>query len=144
MMQKFCKGQIAAVPCLVARPRRSQGNACNFGQVRERAGEGRAIDLHGVSRSRRGRARSKSAKLVDEARAFAYLARTMTRHFFALLALLTGLAAFGSPAQASLAEALACDSSIAAAVGDETSGGESAAVQPAPATLSATRAVAAP
>jgi hypothetical protein len=94
--------------------------------------------------SRRGRARSKSAKLVDEACAFAYLARTMTRHFFALLALLTGLAAFGSPAQASLAEALACDSSIAAAVGDEAAGGESAAVQPAPATLSATRAVAAP
>ncbi len=37
-----------------------------------------------------------------------YLGETMTRHFFALLALLTGLAAFGSPAQASLAEALAC------------------------------------
>ena len=68
----------------------------------------------------------------------------MTRHFFALLALLTGLAAFGSPAQASLAEALACDSSIAAAVGDEASGSEGAAVQPAPTTLSATRAVAAP
>jgi hypothetical protein len=72
----------------------------------------------------------------------------MTRHFFALLALLTGLAALGSPAQASaagaLAEALACDSSIAAAVGDEASGSESPAVQPVPATLRDTREVAAP
>jgi len=48
-----------------------------------------------------------------------YLGETMTRHFFALLALLTGLAAFGSPAQASLAEALACDASIAASTADE-------------------------
>jgi hypothetical protein len=68
----------------------------------------------------------------------------MTRHFFALLALLTGLAALGSPAQASLAEALACNSSIAAAAGEETSGSESVAAQPAPATLRATREVAAP
>ena len=68
----------------------------------------------------------------------------MTRHILALLALLTGLAAIAGPAQASLAEALACDASIAAAAGDEASGSESAAVQPAPASLRATRAVAAP
>ena len=68
----------------------------------------------------------------------------MTRHFLALLALLSGLVAFGGPAQASLAEALACDASIAAHAGDEAAGNESAAVQPAPATLRATRAVAAP
>lgn len=68
----------------------------------------------------------------------------MTRHFFALLALLTGLAALGSPEQASLAEALACNASIAAAAGEEASGSESVAVQEAPATLQATRAVAAP
>jgi hypothetical protein len=43
----------------------------------------------------------------------------MTRHIFALLALLTGLAAFGSPAQASLAEVLACDASIAASASDD-------------------------
>jgi hypothetical protein len=64
---------------------------------------------------------------------------TMTRHFLALLALLTGLAAIGSPAQASsLAEALACDASIAAAAGDEASGSESAGVQPVPASPRAT------
>ena len=68
----------------------------------------------------------------------------MTRHILALLALLSGLAAFGSPAQASLADALACGSSIAAAAGDETGSCESVAVQPAPATISATRAVEAP
>jgi hypothetical protein len=68
----------------------------------------------------------------------------MTRHFFALLALLTGLAALGSPAQASLAEALECDSSIAAAAGDETSGSESVTVQAVPASLKATRKVEAP
>jgi hypothetical protein len=68
----------------------------------------------------------------------------MTRHFFALLALLTGLAALGSPAQASLAEALACNSSLAAAAGEETAGSESVAAQAAPATLRATREVAAP
>jgi hypothetical protein len=84
---------------------------------------------------------------VDETRPIPYLCMTMTRHFFALLALLTGLAALGSPAQASmtssLAEALACNASIAAA-GEEVSGSESAAAQPAPATLRATRAVEAP
>lgn len=68
----------------------------------------------------------------------------MTRHFFALLALLTGLAALGSPAHASLAEALACSSSIAAAAGDETAGSESVAVQTVPASLRETRALAAP
>ncbi len=68
----------------------------------------------------------------------------MTRHFLALLALLTGLAALGSPAQASLAEALACNASIAAAAGEEAAGSESAPAQPAPATISATRAVEAP
>jgi hypothetical protein len=88
--------------------------------------------------------RSKSAKLVDETRVLAYLGFVMTRHILAFLALLTGLAALGSPAQASLAEALACDSSIAAAAGEEASGGESVAVQSAPATLKQTRAVEAP
>jgi hypothetical protein len=72
----------------------------------------------------------------------------MTRHFFALLALLSGLAAIGSPASAgigaSLAEALACDSSIAAAAGDEASGSESVAGQAAPASLRATRKAASP
>lgn len=68
----------------------------------------------------------------------------MTRHLLAFLALLTGLTALGGPAQASLAEALACDSSIAAAAGDETSGSESASVQAAPATLQASREVEAP
>ncbi len=67
----------------------------------------------------------------------------MTRHLLALLALLTGLAAFGSPAQASmassLAEALACDSSITAAAGEEASGGEAAPAQSVPATIRATR-----
>lgn len=48
----------------------------------------------------------------------------MTRHIFALLALLTGLAAIGSPAQASLAEALSCDASIAANATDEGARGE--------------------
>ncbi|MEE4315639.1 hypothetical protein [Erythrobacter dokdonensis] len=68
----------------------------------------------------------------------------MTRQIFALLALLTGLAAFGSPAQASLVDALACDSSISAAAGDEACSSESVAVQAPPATLRATRAVEAP
>ena len=67
----------------------------------------------------------------------------MTRHILALLALLTGLTAFSSPVQASLAEALACNSSIAAAA-EETSGGETAAAQPAPTTLKQTRKVEAP
>lgn len=68
----------------------------------------------------------------------------MTRHILALLALLTGFAALGSPAQACLADALACDSSIAAACGEDVSGSESAAVQPVPATLQETREVEAP
>lgn len=68
----------------------------------------------------------------------------MTRHILALLALLTGLAALGSPAQASLAEALACNSSVTAACGEEVSGCESAAAQPVPATLQETREVEAP
>jgi hypothetical protein len=88
--------------------------------------------------------RSKSAKLVDETAAIAYLGIVMTRHILALLALLTGLATLGSPAQASLAEALACNSSIAAAAGEETSGSESVAAQPAPATLQETRQIEAP
>jgi len=48
----------------------------------------------------------------------------MTRHFFAFLALLTGLAAFGAPAQASLAEVLACDASIAASAPDDAARSE--------------------
>lgn len=68
----------------------------------------------------------------------------MTRRFLAFLALLTGLVALGGTAQASLAEALACSSSIAAASGDEVAKSESVAVQPAPSTIQATRAVEAP
>lgn len=45
-----------------------------------------------------------------------YLHEIMTRQLFAFLALLTGLAAFGSPAEASLTQPIACDSSIAAGV----------------------------
>jgi hypothetical protein len=85
---------------------------------------------------------SKSVKLVDEARIFAYLAATMTRHFFALLALLTGLAALGSPAQASLAETLVCKSSIAATAGQETAASRNIAAQPVPASLRQSRALA--
>lgn len=81
---------------------------------------------------------------MDETPAIAYLHATMTRHILALLALLTGLAALGSPAQASFAEALACNASIAAASGEEAPGIESAAVQPAPTTLQETREVEAP
>jgi hypothetical protein len=68
----------------------------------------------------------------------------MTRRLLALLALLTGLVALGGTAQASLVEALACTSSIAAASGEDLGAGESVAVQPAPATISATRAVEVP
>jgi hypothetical protein len=72
----------------------------------------------------------------------------MTRRFLALLALLTGLVAIGGTAQASavssLAEALACSSSIAAASGSEHGASESVAVQPAPTTISETRATEAP
>lgn len=64
----------------------------------------------------------------------------MTRRFLALLALLTGLVALGGTAQASLAEALACSSSIAAASRDERVASESVAAQPVPATIIATRA----
>ncbi|WP_033376438.1 hypothetical protein [Porphyrobacter sp. AAP82] len=68
----------------------------------------------------------------------------MTRRFLALLALLTGLAAFGGTAQSamasSLAEALACSASVAATSGDERGVSESVAAQPVPATISATRA----
>lgn len=64
----------------------------------------------------------------------------MTRRFLALLALLTGLVALGGTAQASLAEALACSASVAAASGDERVASESVAAQPAPATIIATRA----
>jgi hypothetical protein len=64
----------------------------------------------------------------------------MTRRLLAFLALLTSLAALGGTAHASLAEALACSSSVAAASGDERAGVEHVAVQPAPATISATRA----
>jgi hypothetical protein len=81
---------------------------------------------------------------VDETRPILYLGVTMTRHFLALLALLTGLAALGSPAQASLAETLACGSSIAAAAGHEAGGSESVAVQPVPATVHQSREVEAP
>jgi hypothetical protein len=68
----------------------------------------------------------------------------MTRRLLALLALLTGLVAFGGTAQASLAEALACSASIAATNGDEAVKGESVAGQPAPTTIQATRAAEAP
>lgn len=64
----------------------------------------------------------------------------MTRRFLAFLALLTGLVALGGTAQASLAEALACSSSIAAASSNDAARSESVAVQPAPSTISATRA----
>lgn len=88
--------------------------------------------------------RSKSSKRVDETPEILYLKAIMTRHFFALLALLTGLAALGSPAQASLAEALACNSSIAASAGDEAPRNETVPVQTAPTTLQQSREVEAP
>jgi hypothetical protein len=64
----------------------------------------------------------------------------MTRHFFAFLALLSGLAAFGTPAQASLAEVLACDSSIAASASVDAARSEASHVESPPATISASRA----
>jgi hypothetical protein len=82
--------------------------------------------------------------LVDERRQIPYLCMTMTRRFLALLALLTGLVALGGTAQASFAEALACNASIAAAAGDEASGSESVAAQPAPTSLRETRQIEAP
>lgn len=68
----------------------------------------------------------------------------MTRRFLAFLALLTGLVALGGPANASLVEALACGSSIAAALGDETTSGENVAVQSVPATVQESREIEAP
>ena len=68
----------------------------------------------------------------------------MSRRFLAFLALLTGLVALGGPAHASLAEALACSSSIVAASGDEAAKVENVAVQPAPSTIQATRAAETP
>ena len=65
----------------------------------------------------------------------------MTRRLLALVALLTGLLAFGGPAQASLAEALACGPAIAASARDDSGAGEHGVAQPVPATISATRAV---
>lgn len=82
--------------------------------------------------------------LVDERKRNPYLARTMTRRFLAFLALITGLVALGGPANASLVEALACGTSIAAAAGDETQGAEHVAVQPVPATVLESREVEAP
>jgi hypothetical protein len=74
---------------------------------------------------------------VDAGPQKAYLQAVIRRRLFAFLALLTGLAALGSPAQASLAEALACHSSIAAAAHDDAGGGEAVCVQHAPLTLRA-------
>jgi len=43
----------------------------------------------------------------------------MTRHLFALLALITGLAAFNAPAHASYVDAMACDTSVSASANDD-------------------------
>ncbi len=72
------------------------------------------------------------AKKVDETTQYDYLQAIMTRPFFALLALLTGLAAFVSPAQASLVEALQCSASIAAKACEEATYGEAASHDGAP------------
>jgi hypothetical protein len=77
---------------------------------------------------------------VDARRQNYYLHAIMTRHFFAFLALLTGLAAFGSPAHASLAEALHCDSSITASAAVDTARSEASHIESSPATIRATRA----
>lgn len=45
----------------------------------------------------------------------------MTRHIFAFLALLSGLAALNAPAHASLVDALACDASVSASADDDPS-----------------------
>ena len=45
----------------------------------------------------------------------------MTRHIFAFLALLSGLAALNAPAHASLVDAMACDTSVSASVDDDRS-----------------------
>ena len=46
----------------------------------------------------------------------------MTRHIFALLALLSGLAAISSPAHASVSQALSCNVGITAEVGEDKAG----------------------
>ena len=74
----------------------------------------------------------------------AYLDPVVTRHILAFLALLSGLVTLSGPANASLAEALACDASIAALAGDEASGHEGAVNRPAPVSPRATRALEAP
>ena len=43
----------------------------------------------------------------------------MTRHIFAFLALLSGLAALNAPAHASLVDAMACDTSVSASANDD-------------------------
>lgn len=53
----------------------------------------------------------------------------MTRHIVAFLALLSGLAALNSPAHASLAEAISCDTSVSASAQDETKAEQAAAPQ---------------
>lgn len=66
----------------------------------------------------------------------------MFRKFLALVALLTGLAALGSPAQASLVEAMGCNASIAAlAGGDETARSQAVKKQAKSATARARRAL---
>ena len=45
----------------------------------------------------------------------------MTRHIFALLALLSGLAALNAPAHASLVDAMACDTSVSASADEDRS-----------------------
>lgn len=45
----------------------------------------------------------------------------MTRHVFAFLALLSGLAALNAPAHASMVDAMACDTSVSASANDDTS-----------------------
>ena len=45
----------------------------------------------------------------------------MTRHLFAFLALLSGLAALNAPAHASMVDAMACDTSVSASANDNTS-----------------------
>jgi hypothetical protein len=77
---------------------------------------------------------------VDAAPQNPYLYETMRRHFFAFLALLSGLLAFGSPAQASLSEALACDSSIAASASVDAVRSEPCHCESPPATIRARRA----
>ena len=45
----------------------------------------------------------------------------MTRHIFAFLALLSGLAALNAPAHASMVDAMSCDTSVSASANDDTS-----------------------